>query len=171
MIDLFHKMISGVTHILCRLSSLLLIACMVIVCVDILLRNLGTPILGSLEVVSVMFCASCFFAFGETHIANRDVRVDIVRVSLGGRSKAVIEIFSASLLLALFALIGVFSSERALDAYHTAEFLEGILSVPSVYPWAAITLGALTTSLAALSTVMRNAVVLVSPRKSERPSH
>ncbi len=157
------SIIDAVCSGLCRAGGLVLLASMIMICVDILFRNLGSPLIGILEIVSVMFCAACFMSFGETHRVGRDIRVDIIRGHLRGRPKRIVDAFSAALLCGLFALIGFYAAIKGIDAYRDGEFLGGRLLIPSAIPWLAMALGGFVVVLAAARTTILNLLHFIRP--------
>jgi TRAP-type C4-dicarboxylate transport system permease small subunit len=79
---------------------------MVVTMLDIVMRNLGRPIVGSMEIIS--FCGSVVigFAIPYTSWKKAHVYVDFLIVKLGPENRRTMEIVTRCMGIALFAFIG-----------------------------------------------------------------
>ncbi|HNS15800.1 MAG TPA: TRAP transporter small permease [Syntrophorhabdaceae bacterium] len=79
---------------------------MVVTLLDIIMRNLGRPIVGSMEIIS--FCGSVVvgFAIPYTSWKKAHVYVDFLLVKLSPGNRRIMEIITRCMGIALFAFIG-----------------------------------------------------------------
>ncbi len=79
---------------------------MVVTLLDIIMRNLGRPIVGSMEIIS--FCGSVVvgFAIPYTSWKKAHVYVDFLLVKLNPGNRRIMEIITRCMGIALFAFIG-----------------------------------------------------------------
>jgi len=79
---------------------------MVVTFLDIIMRNLGRPIVGSMEIIS--FCGSVVvgFAIPYTSWKKAHVYVDFLLVKLSPGNRRIMEIITRCMGIALFAFIG-----------------------------------------------------------------
>jgi TRAP-type C4-dicarboxylate transport system permease small subunit len=79
---------------------------MVVTLLDIIMRNLGRPIVGSMEIIS--FCGSVVvgFAIPYTSWKKAHVYVDFLLIKLSPGNRRIMEIITRCMGIALFAFIG-----------------------------------------------------------------
>lgn len=94
---------------------------MVVTMLDIIMRNLGSPIVGSMEIIS--FCGSVVigFAIPYTSWKKAHVYVDFLIVKLGPDNRRIMEIVTRCMGIALFAFIGYNFILYGLDLRRTQE--------------------------------------------------
>jgi TRAP-type C4-dicarboxylate transport system permease small subunit len=94
---------------------------MVVTMLDIIMRNLGSPIVGSMEIIS--FCGSVVigFAIPYTSWKKAHVYVDFLIVKLGPENRRIMEIITRCMGIALFAFIGYNFILYGLDLRRTQE--------------------------------------------------
>lgn len=161
MFDAANELLKSVARRLCELGGVILFAVAFLICIDVIFRNLGRPLIGSLEIVQILFLIACFFGFAHTHFADREIRVDLARLSFHGRLSHAIEFVAAAFTCALFGVLTYFAARRGVHAWLTGDFLEGRLLVPSVIPWSAIAVGSALMTLSSLSSSLRYLAGLV----------
>lgn len=109
-----------------------------------------------------LFFGLVFFTLGSVYLADRHVRIDILRDRMSERTRATIEIAGFFLALLPFCLIIIYlGSSFAWEAYLVGEHSRAALGLP--HRWivkALIPLGALLLLLAGLVTTARSAKVL-----------
>jgi TRAP-type mannitol/chloroaromatic compound transport system permease small subunit len=117
-----------------------------------------------------LFFALVFLTLGSAYLADRHVRIDILRERMSERSRAIIEIAGFFLALLPFALILIYlGATPAWDSFVVAERSRAPLGLP--YRWiikSMIPLGALLLLLAGVVVTMRNIGILSRSRVADR---
>jgi TRAP-type transport system small permease protein len=93
--------------ILVLVSGLALTFMMVVTLLDVIMRNLGHPVVGSIELIS--FCGAVIigFAIPYTCWKKANVYVDLVLEKLGSKGKRMMAVFSRFMGTTLFIFMGV----------------------------------------------------------------
>jgi TRAP-type C4-dicarboxylate transport system permease small subunit len=88
------------------ISGLTLAFMMVVTLLDVIMRNIGHPIVGTVEIIS--FCGSVVvgFAIPYTSWKKAHVYVDLVVDKLSPRSKVIMAVITRGMGIALFVFIG-----------------------------------------------------------------
>jgi TRAP-type C4-dicarboxylate transport system permease small subunit len=94
---------------------------MVVTLLDVVMRNLGHPIVGTVEIIS--FCGSVVigFAIPYTSWKKAHVYVDLVVEKLGPRNKMIMAVITRCMGIALFVFIGYNFIVYGRDLLHTGE--------------------------------------------------
>lgn len=103
------------------IAGLCLALMMVVTMLDIIMRNLGSPIVGSVEIIS--FCGSVVigFAIPYTSWKKAHIYVDFLLLRLTRRTRRIMEIITRCMGIALFAFIGYNFIVYGLDLIRTRE--------------------------------------------------
>ena len=128
----------------------------------------GTPLQ---ELEWHLFVASIFFCFGLAYLADRHVRIDILRDRLGAASRARIEVVGFFIAILPFCLVTIyFGTEYAVDSFEMGERSRAALGLP--HRWiikSVIPLGALFLLFAGIVVASRNITVLRSISDGDDP--
>ena len=94
---------------------------MVVTLLDVVMRNLGHPIVGTVEIIS--FCGSVVvgFAIPYTSWKKAHVYVDLVVEKLSPRNKMIMAVITRCMGIALFVFIGYNFIVYGRDLLHTGE--------------------------------------------------
>ena len=87
------------------LSAACLAAMMLITCVDVVGRALGTPITGAVEITALFATLALSFSLPYAHRQKAHVGVEILTMHMGERSRAGLSVFTGLLAFALFVAI------------------------------------------------------------------
>jgi len=79
---------------------------MVVTLLDIIMRNLGSPIVGTVEIISFCGAVVIGFAIPYTSWKKAHVYVDFLTVKLSPKNKRIMEIITRCMGIVLFAFIG-----------------------------------------------------------------
>ena len=101
----FFRLIRRTVDILKWVGSGCLVGMMLLTCLDVVLRAFGHPILGAVELVSLMATAVMACAMPYTHAVQGHVGVDLLARKLEPRSQAGLDAVTSFLSLALFMTI------------------------------------------------------------------
>ena len=106
------------TRILHGIASLALVAMMLIVVGDVVLRAVfNTPLRGAYDLVSIALLVMVFFGIGPVIVKNREILIDLFDEFAHARLLHALKALSAVLTLAVFFFIGWAMYEPAMNAW------------------------------------------------------
>ncbi|MCX8111496.1 MAG: TRAP transporter small permease [Syntrophorhabdaceae bacterium] len=103
------------------ISGIVLAFMMLVTAADVIMRNLGYPIVGSVEIISFCGAVVVGFAIPYTSWKKVHVYVDFLVDKLAPRNRKVMECITRCMGIALFAFIGYNFIIFGLDLRHTKE--------------------------------------------------
>lgn len=99
------KLAGVLNRMLFGISGAAMVAMMAFVCIDVVLRYLGRPILGSNDIVSLLLVVLIAFAMGHTHALKRQTRITILITRFYSRTQAILETVTNCASFCLFCLL------------------------------------------------------------------
>jgi TRAP-type C4-dicarboxylate transport system permease small subunit len=88
-----------------RLGAAALAGMMLLTCLDVILRKMGSPIFGAVEIVSLLATVVLACAMPQTHLERGHVGVDLVMRKLTDRTQDITDAFTALAATILFGLV------------------------------------------------------------------
>lgn len=128
-LQVFISWLNRTTNII---AGTVLTCMMLFTTLDVILRYLGKPILGSFELVSLAGVAVIGFAMPHTSWMQSHVNVDFLLTIMGKRGQNVTNVATRILSIALFAALGVFLIQKGMYMSKTGE-VSSTLQIP-FYP-------------------------------------
>ncbi|MCL1828547.1 MAG: TRAP transporter small permease [Oscillospiraceae bacterium] len=113
------------------LDGYIILAMMLMICVDIVMRVMGTSITGSVEITTMAVPVIVFFGVGYTALQGMHIRVDIIK------RWPHIDRFTSLLSIVVIAVIGYFCVVQAIQVYNLSTS-STILHIPR-WPFVLIT--------------------------------
>ena len=144
-------------------AGLTLVATMLFIVLDMVLRSLGRPVAGSYEVIGWLSAAAMALALGYTQMHRGHVSIDLVVTRFQGRLRSGVETLTSLAALALFAAVAVYVARYGAVLRESGSLSETLKAV--VHPWvyvvaagaAGLTLALLVDFLRALHRLLRGA--------------
>lgn len=99
------KIISSISEILKKIGAVSLVSMMFVTCVDVTGRFFGYPILGSVEIVSILATFSIGMGLAFTHETDGHVGVEIIVRLLPDKTQTIISVCANFLSVCLFAIL------------------------------------------------------------------
>jgi TRAP-type C4-dicarboxylate transport system permease small subunit len=108
------------------IAGVVLAFMMVVTILDVIVRNLGRPIVGTMELIS--FCGSVVIGFAIPYSSWKKVHVyvDVLVVKLSPRNRMIMNAITRCMAIVLFAFIGYNFILYGLDLKHTKEVSPGL---------------------------------------------
>jgi len=151
-LERFSERVNGV---LAWAAGLALIAMMLFTVADMVLRALGRPVAGSYEIIGWLAAAAMALALGYTQVHRGHVAIDLLTTRLHGRTRAVIDLVTSLLALALFAAVAWHLARYGRVLQETGSLSETLKAI--VYPWVyVVAAGATGLALALLVEFLRS---------------
>lgn len=163
MLCFLDRLVGAVSRFLVTVAGLALMAVVVIVMTEVVTRGLRMPLVGGIEMIRVSFLVSVFFAFAHVLVAERDIRVDVIRPLVPVWTLRYMDVFAAIVSALFFGLLFYFSLGRLHEAIARGVYLEGRLLLPMWLPWGTIVIGAGMAVVAAVATGIRYAITPPKP--------
>ncbi len=125
-------------------ASIILAGLALLTTVDVFCRRVfNSPIQGVFDITEVTFIFVCFFAFAQTHVAGKDIAIDLLTARFHGIPAKALGVFADLLGMLLFALLLWQGSVSWLEAWRIHDIRQGLLRIPMVLPKAAVVLGSI----------------------------
>jgi TRAP-type transport system small permease protein len=121
---MMKRLIAGIVNIdkLLYIIAGITLACMIVLTLfDVILRNFGHPITGTMEFIQYGGCIVFAFSIPYGTILGAQVLVDIVTEKLSQRNKRIIEVITRCAGIIIFLFIAYNFSVYGIDAKHTGE--------------------------------------------------
>jgi TRAP-type C4-dicarboxylate transport system permease small subunit len=136
---LAERALRGVETASERVAALIMVAIMVIVSGDVIMRYaLHRPIVWAYDLISVYLMASVFFlSLSAAYATQHQVAVDIFVRGLGPRGRRIAESATCAVSLPFFALLAWVGATRAYVAWWHGDALAGLIAWPT---WPALML-------------------------------
>lgn len=137
-----------ISRLLGYVSALMVVAIMVLVVADVVMRNVvGSSIGATVGYAEILLVGSVYLALAHARRSDSHISVDLVTSRLGERTAAMVEGAGVLLALVLLAMTSVVSIEQAMDSIAQGEYRIGVERIP-VWPgrvavavgWSALTL-------------------------------
>lgn len=160
MIEFIDRVLKRISLLLVAIAALALAGVVVIVMAEVIMRAMGTPLIGGIELTRVTFVVSVFFAFAHLVVTDREIRVDVIKFLVPLWALKAMGIFAALVSTLFFGFLFVFALYRVHDAWIHGVYLEGRLLLPMWIPWATIVLGS---GLAAICSIFQIVTQTVRP--------
>jgi TRAP-type C4-dicarboxylate transport system permease small subunit len=103
--DVVWKLFQGLSNKMRYIGAFLLMAMTALTCVDVVGRFFKYPVFGSIELMYLMGALATAMALPDTHINNGHIGVELFVTKLPRKPRAVIEIITGLLSLALFSIV------------------------------------------------------------------
>lgn len=158
MVALLDRLVSRVVWVLVAVAGLALVTVVLIVMTEVIMRALGSPLVGGIELIRVAFLVSVFFAFAYVLIAEREIRVDVIRGVVPFGMLRYMDALANIVSALFFGFLLYFSVARLHDAVVNGIYLEGRLLIPMWIPWGTIVIGSMMAVIAAVAMTIRYAV-------------
>jgi TRAP-type transport system small permease protein len=131
----FLKAVYKIDAVFVAISMLALVVIMVVMLLDVILRNMGHPIVGSMEIVSFLGAVVIGFAIPYASWKRVHIYVDVLLEKLSARNRNVFDIATRCLGIALFVFIGIHFIEYGLDLRRTHEITPSFKLPYYPIPW------------------------------------
>jgi TRAP-type mannitol/chloroaromatic compound transport system permease small subunit len=116
----------------------LIMALMVMVCADVLYRNVaGKSILGAVELAAMFMAAIVALTLAYTQKAGEHVRLELFIDKLHGRKRYILENIIIFVCLVFSVLFLVQTTKNAINSIAIQEIIEGASGLP-LWPWKSI---------------------------------
>ena len=158
----FEKALATVTHRVSNFGQLTLMAMVLLIVVDIVLRRFfNSPLSWSLEVVQVMLVVVVFFSVAYCAVRGGHVNIDVLIARFPARLQAAVDIVTSLFGIAVFGVM-CWASVGSAQHYMEVHRVTGILPIP-IYPFVlAVALGSLLMTLAVLVHLLNAIIKAVS---------
>lgn len=121
------KIIEKIISIMSIIGGVIIVIMMLLVCSDILLRQIGRPISGSTEIVISLLVLIVFFGIGYCALQEMHIRVDIIKAFPH------LDRFTNFICIAVCIFIGIQCFNTGITAY-TMQISSNLLKIPR-YPF------------------------------------
>ncbi|WP_319498240.1 TRAP transporter small permease [uncultured Cohaesibacter sp.] len=122
MLSFTLRMVRLLNHVFLVASGLFLILMMLHIALDVILRNCGISIQGTLEVVSFYYMVCLvFLPMGYVEFKHQHIRVDLIAQRLPRYAQLVLYVFSCLIGLLFFGMLGWQTLLDALQATRSAQ--------------------------------------------------
>ncbi len=118
---------------LAAVAGIALIAMMLFIVVDMVLRGIGRPVAGSYEVIGWLSATAMALALGYAQLHKGHIAIDLVVEMLGSRTRAVIDALMALASLLLFVAVAWYVGRYGLVLHESGSLSETLKAI--VYPW------------------------------------
>lgn len=166
MLNAINKTIRSTTRLMAVVAGIAMIAIACITMLEVGMRAVGHPLVGGIEMVSISFVISVFFAFAYVTVTEREIRVDVFRHLMPGMALRIVDSASSLITLVFFAFFVWFSVGRLVEAWERGIFLEGRLLLPMWIPWGTIVVGSFMAALASFCELVTH---IASPPRIANP--
>lgn len=144
------------------LAGVALAALMVFTAFDVVMRLLGRPVAGSVEIVGWLAAVAMALALGDVQVNRGHVAVTLVSERLKGRNAALLEALNSFVALLLFGLASFVILRYGATLHQTGSLSETLKVV--VYPWVyVVAIGFAGLTLALLVDLLRSLQRLRGP--------
>lgn len=162
MLSFLDKLVNWISRVLVTIAGIALMGVVVIVMAEVIMRALRTPLVGGIELIRVSFLVSVFFAFAHVLVAERDIRVDVIRALVPVWMLRYLDVFATVVSALFFGMLFYFSLGRLHEAIARGVYLEGRLLLPMWIPWGTIVIGA---GMAVVAAVTMGIRYMITPPK------
>ena len=142
------KLIKRAIHIFDRTNEVLfasagiiIISMMFLVLMDVVLRLLKSPILGTLEIIEYGLIYFTFLGAAYLLKTGGHIRMDLVLNYAKPRTQALINAITSGMSATIWLVLTWYSSQSVWDAYQFGFIIPGILNTPVIYILSIIPLG------------------------------
>ncbi len=111
----------GIDKILYVIASIVLSGMVMLTLFDVILRNFGHPITGSMEIIQYGGCLVFGFSMPFGTMLGAQVIVDIITEKLGPGKKRLVNIITRCVGIALFLFIACYFTAYGMDVIRTGE--------------------------------------------------
>jgi len=128
-----EKIIHASSLILDWISRIILVILAITVIIDVIMRNIGMPVTGNVEIAELLMVALAYFAIANTHRQRGHIRVEILYSRCSVRTKDILDTITYSLAIVVYglmtwALLNRFYS--ALTSSGKGPITAGVLELP-----------------------------------------
>lgn len=117
------------------ISMAMLVAIMVVTLLDVIMRNMGHPIVGSMEIVSFLGAVVIGFAVPYASWKRMHIYVDVVVEKLSPHNRNLFDVATRCLGIALFIFVGIYFIVYGLDLRRTHEITPSFKLPYYPIPW------------------------------------
>ncbi len=103
--DAFWRVFQRISNGMRSVGAALLVVMAALTCVDVVGRLLKHPVFGSIELMYLMGALAVALALPDTHMASGHIGVEIVVSRFSRKVRALVDLFTGALSLALFAVV------------------------------------------------------------------
>lgn len=158
----FERANLWVQRVLAVTAGVALAALMVFTAFDVVMRLLGRPVAGSVEIVGWLAAVAMALALGDVQVHRGHVAVTLVSERLKGRRAALLEAVNSLVALALFGMAAYVILRYGVTLQQTGSLSETLKVV--VYPWVyVVAIGFAGLTLALLVDLLRSLQRLRAP--------
>ena len=166
MLSAVDRVIAGISWAMAVVAGIALLLIALIIMTEVVMRAMRNPLVGGIEMIRVTFVISVFFAFAHVIVAEREIRVDVMRYLMPRASLRFLDAAASLVTLLFFGFLLWFSVGRLLEAWERGIFLEGQLLLPMWMPWGTIVLGSAMAAAASLCGIVK---YLTNPSRDPDP--
>ncbi len=132
---IYMKSLRGAVSGLAAAAGAAIVAMMLVICADVLLRAAGRPIAGSYDIVRILSVVVIVCALPYTTAVKGHVAVELLLHKLPGRGRAALDAVNRALVLVLFGLLAVYNVRYGLQLKASGELM-ATLPIPVYWiPW------------------------------------
>ncbi|HOJ43516.1 MAG TPA: TRAP transporter small permease [Syntrophorhabdaceae bacterium] len=118
---LFFSSIEYITRFIYIIAGTILSMLVLLTLCDVILRNFGHPIAGSMEIIQYGGCVIFSFSVPYGTLLGAQVIVDIITERLKPKNKKIIEIITRCIGIILFLFIAYYFYKFGIDMAHSGE--------------------------------------------------
>lgn len=128
------RILDRISETFAFLGGMVIVIMMIMITIDAIGRKFGLPVPGGLEFSEAMMVAIVYLSLMAVQRHRENVFVSIATNRLSRRATALLDVVTAILALALFAIFTWIALEKALDAYSIREYRVAAITVP-IWPF------------------------------------
>ncbi len=121
--QIYHKILRGTVRVLAGIAGAAIVAMMLVICADVLLRAGGRPIAGSYDIVRILSVLVIVCALPYTTAVKGHVAVELLFHKLSRRGRAILDAFNRALVLGLFGLLAVYNVRYGMQLKASGELM------------------------------------------------
>jgi TRAP-type C4-dicarboxylate transport system permease small subunit len=167
----FERLLRAIEHLSERLTVILMLATMLIVFADVMLRHFfGQPLSWAYDLIGMYLLTGIyFFSLSSSYASHAHVGVDLIIRNLSDRYRRLSEILTSLLGIALFAQISYTAFERSVESLINQEVVSGLIPWPTWVSPALVSFGSALLVLRLAYRFFGNSISLLSGRSVVAP--
>lgn len=158
------RMLSAIEDGIVVIAGLIVIALMLVVTADVIMRSLfNTPLPNSYEYMELGMVFIVYLGAAQVQREKGHIAIDAVVKKLPPRGRALAEMFGCLVGLVLMLAIGWWGAQAAWNSYVTSEYIGSVARLPVLPARLALLFGVAVLSLRLLIDIFRYACQVVNP--------
>ncbi|MGD9944579.1 MAG: TRAP transporter small permease subunit [Burkholderiaceae bacterium] len=127
--------IARISRMFARAGGLLILACAVLVSLDVLFRNLfSLTVFESFELTGYAVAAATTFGFAWALVSRAHIRIEVLYNALPLKPRGLLDVLSLGTLAAIALSLAYWAGQVAWDSYATGARSSSTLAVPMAWP-------------------------------------